>query len=177
MSPEGYRIRLARRDELASLPEIERRAGRRFARVAELAGVPEDVTALAELADAHQRGHLWVAVAPDRRLAGFAYGTVVDGNFHLEEVDVVPEHGRRGVGAALVRTVIGRARELGAPAVTLTTFLHVPWNAPFYARLGFRVVPPAELGPGLAAAFRDEGRRGLPVEIRTAMRLELSDEP
>ena len=37
----------------------------------------------------------------------------------------------------------------GLPAVTLTTFRDVPWNAPFYARLRVRVIE--ALSPGLQA--------------------------
>ena len=44
---------------------------------------------------------------------------------------------------------------LHLPAVTLTTFRDVPWNAPFYARLGFRVIE--ALSPGLQA-IRDHER-------------------
>ena len=37
------------------------------------------------------------------------------------------------------------------PAVTLTTFRDVPWNAPYYERLGFRTLAADEITPGLAA--------------------------
>jgi len=168
-----YRIRPARRRELALLPAIERAAGRRFREFLELAGVPEDATPPEELTAAHARGHVWVAAAPGGELAGFAYGTELDGAFHLEELDVLPEHGRRGVGTALVRAVCRAAAAAGCGAVTLTTFSNVPWNGPWYARLGFRPVPRTELSPGLARAFRDEGRRGLPIDLRVVMRLEL----
>ncbi len=43
----------------------------------------------------------------------------------------------------------------------LTTFRDVPWNMPFYARLGFDEVAPNELTPALRAVLADEARRGL----------------
>ena len=39
----------------------------------------------------------------------------------------------------------------GLPAVTLTTFREVPWNAPFYTRLGFAMLDELTLPAGLAA--------------------------
>ena len=39
---------------------------------------------------------------------------------------------------ALIEHVAGWARAHGSPALTLTTFTEVPWNAPYYERLGFR---------------------------------------
>jgi GNAT superfamily N-acetyltransferase len=50
---------------------------------------------------------------------------------------VVPEHGRQGVGAALLEEVCRVAAARGHPEVTLRTFADVPWNGPFYARHGF----------------------------------------
>ncbi len=55
--------------------------------------------------------------------------------------------------------------------MTLTTFASLPWNAPFYERLGFRRLAGAERGGRLAALLRAEERRGL--RDRVAMRLDL----
>ena len=57
-------------------------------------------------------------------------------------------------------------------AVTLTSFRDVPWNAPFYQRVGFEVVddPP----PGLAAVRAAERAEGFDrFGPRVAMRLVL----
>ena len=42
------------------------------------------------------------------------------------------------------------ASENALPAVTLTTFSHLPWNKPLYEHLGFRVLPPKKFGPDCA---------------------------
>jgi hypothetical protein len=42
----------------------------------------------------------------------------------------VPEHGRRGLGAALVDTVCAWGRENGFRTITVT-FITCSWNAPF----------------------------------------------
>ena len=80
---------------------------------------------------------------------------------HLEEIDVHPDHGRRGLGTWLVRHVCQWAEANGPGVVTLTTFRDVPWNMPFYAHLGFEEVAPAALTPALRAVLEDEARRGL----------------
>jgi hypothetical protein len=50
----------------------------------------------------------------------------------------------------------GWPRAEGRPALTLTTFRDVPWNAPYFRRLGFVVVGPADQGPELAALVARE---------------------
>ncbi len=88
---------------------------------------------------------------------------------HLEEIDVLPIHGRRGLGTALVRAVCEWAVVSGYPMLTLTTFRSVPWNYPFYARLGFVELSGETLRPELAAVVSDEADRGLDRESRVVM--------
>ena len=47
--------------------------------------------------------------------------------------------------------MIGDANNRGLSAVTLTTFCDIPWNAPYYERLGFSELPEPEWGPQLRA--------------------------
>jgi hypothetical protein len=62
----------------------------------------------------------------------------------------------------------------GVPALTLTTFRDVPWNAPYYARIGFRVLVEAELTQGLRGIRDAEAAHGLDRWPRVCMRRELS---
>lgn len=89
---------------------------------------------------------------------------------HLEEIDVHPDHGRRGLGTQLVELVCGWAASHGYQSVTLTTFRDVPWDMPFYSRLGFGVVPAEELSVALHRLVDDETRRGLDPVRRVVMR-------
>jgi GNAT superfamily N-acetyltransferase len=84
---------------------------------------------------------------------------------HLEEIDVHPTHGRRGLGTALVRAVCEWATASGYVMLTLTTFRAVPWNLPFYGRLGFVEIPRETLRPELSA----EAHRGLDPDTRVVM--------
>lgn len=52
-------------------------------------------------------------------------------------------------------------------------FRDVPWNAPYYGRLGFSVVPDPELGQGLRRIRDAEALEGLDAWPRVAMRRAL----
>src|SRR5262249_4493876 len=149
VSPADVRIRLARAAELPELQRVEREAGARFRGLGLLDHLLDHSLALTELS-AHQRaGRVWVAAGADERPLGFAVASVLDGTAHLEELDVLPAAGRKGIGRRLVDTVCDWAKAQGFSAITLSTFRDVPWNGPFYERLGFRSLSPAELSPAL----------------------------
>jgi hypothetical protein len=61
----------------------------------------------------------------------------------------------------------------GIRALTLTTVAEVPWNAPSYARCGFRVRPDSELSPALRAVKDREVAHGLHRWPRVCMRRDL----
>lgn len=171
--PASYQIKIALPEHIPHLPGIELAAVELFPEADVPPALRSDTTSEREFLEAQTSGHLWVALTDSQTPIGFAIAEVIDGVAHLEEVDVDPEHGRRGVGTALIRAVCAwTARNYDA--VTLTTFSHLPWNAPFYRHLGFREIPAAEIQPGLAAILEDEGRRGLDITTRIAMRLDLA---
>jgi len=146
-----YSARHATREDLEALVEIERAAGRAFADV----GMPEiaedDPGSPEDLAPFVARGHAWVTTDEDGRPIAYLIADVVDDRLHIEQASVHPAHARQGLGAALIEHVARAGR-----ALSLTTFRDVPWNAPYYARLGFRVLEPADQGPELAALVRHE---------------------
>jgi GNAT superfamily N-acetyltransferase len=170
--PSGYEIGRARPDELARLPQIEERAAVLFDSVPWTACLPPYVTPLDDFVEAQREGLLWVARSLVDGPVGFALVEWLDaGQPHLEEVDVLPEHGRRGIGTALVRAVCDWAVSQGG-SLSLTTFKGLPWNQPFYERLGFRVLSDAELSDSLAACVARETAAGLPREQRVVMRFD-----
>lgn len=165
----AYRVVQARRHDLPLLPAIELAAARMLTGHAPAAVLTETTTQF-QFRDAWRHGRLWVALA-DQVPVGFAHVVVREpGVAHLEELDVHPEHGRRGLGRWLVATVCAWAAEHGYGAVTLTTFRDVPWNRPFYERVGFVVVPPSEISPAMLALVVEEYRRGLDPQRRVVMR-------
>jgi N-acetylglutamate synthase-like GNAT family acetyltransferase len=89
-------------------------------------------------------------------------------------VAVLTEHQGRGSGRRLIETARAHAELTGLSALKLTTFRDVPWNGPFYARLGFEMLSPSSLGNRLSAILANEAAGGLPRERRCAMRLNLT---
>jgi len=138
----GFVIRPPAADELGRLVEIEAAAGRAFADH----GMPEiaadDPGSPEELEPYRAAGLAWVAAEGDGPVA-YLLAAEVDGCLHVEQVSVDPARAGRGIGAALIDHVAGIARADGRPALTLTTFRDIPWNAPYYARLGFAELPRA----------------------------------
>jgi 4-diphosphocytidyl-2-C-methyl-D-erythritol kinase len=125
--------------------------------------------------EAEAHGRLWVALH-DGVPVGFALIEMLENGLpHLEEIDVLPEHGRRGIGTALVRAVCVWASQARYSELTLTTFRDLPWNRPFYERLGFRVVPGDRLSRQLAAIVDDEAARGFDATRRVVMRYRADD--
>ena len=61
--------------------------------------------------------------------------------------------------------------------MTLSTLTLVPWNAPFYERLGFRVLREDEVGPELRATCAGDRERGLPDDGRVLMGRDLPAAP
>ena len=55
-----------------------------------------------------------------------------------------------------------------------TAFRDVIWNAPFYQKLGFRVMDDAQAGERLRQVLRREVEHGMPASRRCAMRLMLT---
>jgi ribosomal protein S18 acetylase RimI-like enzyme len=166
----AYEVRLARTEELSLLAEIERVAASQFRDVGLDQVAQMEPLSLDLLRAQQSEGRVWVVADRVGLLVGFAVAVIVDGTAHLEEVSVDPSHGRRGLGTRLVRTVCIWAREAGYPAVTLSTFRDVPWNALFYARLGFEVMGEQELGPELREVRAHEEADGFSIRDRVCMR-------
>ncbi len=168
-----YSLIPARPKDIDALEAIERAAAVLLDGHAP-APVLAETTERCDFEEAQTAGRLWVALLDDTPV-GFAYVEMLsDGLPHLQELDVDPRHGRVGIGTALVRTVCAWAENAGYSSITLTTFRHLPWNMPFYARLGFEEVPSTLWSPELLAIVQDETARGLEPETRAVMRYQVA---
>ena len=167
-----YRIAIARPEDVPALAAIEIAAAELFR-----GHVPDllfsQTTDERELREAQASGLLWVALAGDDPVGFALVEALTERWLHLEEMDVHPQHGRRGIGAALLNHLCEWAAERGYSEITLTTFRDVPWNLPFYARHGFEEVQTDSVRPELAAIIAEESARGLDPQRRVAMRRSL----
>jgi GNAT superfamily N-acetyltransferase len=127
-------IRPVRPDELALLPALEAAADTMFEPFEHGSfpgpGTPEEFEAALVVL---------VAGLPP---VGLCRIDPLGAGAHLEQLSVHPDHGRRGLGRALLRAGLEWAAAREYPELTLTTYRDVPWNGPFYASEGF-----VELGP------------------------------
>lgn len=171
--PDSFQIRLARPDELARLREIEDEAGTMFSGLDLIDEALDGSFPLDELSRLIGMGQVWVACREDGLAVGMVIASVREEAVYIEEIDVLPGHGRRGLGARLLARVCAWAQAQGHKAVTLSTFRDVPWNGPFYRKHGFRDLQPAEWTPGMRAIREKEAQHGLRVEARVFMRREL----
>jgi ribosomal protein S18 acetylase RimI-like enzyme len=172
------RIRSARRSDLPLLQDIERAAGEPF-RALGMAFVADDDPPPLDLLESYRlAGRCWVATDPlsatgDRPL-GYVLADPVDDALHIEQVSVDPSAARRRIGRDLIAHLAARASARGMAALTLTTFTDVPWNAPYYRRIGFRILTEGELTDGLRAIRAEEAQHGLDRWPRVCMRRELA---
>jgi GNAT superfamily N-acetyltransferase len=117
---------------------------------------PDYATELADARSRHEHAELLVAVDAEDRLLGtvtFArpgtrYTEISrDGELEFRMLAVDPAARRRGVGVALVRAVLDRARELGLPRVVLCSQEGRTSVHRMYERLGFRRLPDRDWNP------------------------------
>lgn len=169
MSRGAWSLRLARPADAVGMPAIERAAAELFTHGEGVEGFdPDDTWEVPDLERLIRKGHSLVAHVGEA-LAGFLLAQPFGRELHIWEMDVLPAFGRRGIGAGLVRAAQIDARNTGFRALTLTTFRDLPWNAPFYARLGFEEVTALDAHPRLAGELANEVDDGLPADRRCAM--------
>lgn len=163
-------LRDARTGECSLIQAIELEAASRYAEIGMAEVAAGDPIPLRVLAERVASRGLIVAVTGDDAPVGFAVFRPLDGAAYIEEVDVLPAHAGKRIGAALLEEAGRRAAGLGLAALTLSTFRHVPWNGPYYRRLGFVEMAQGELTPGLRAVRADNIARGLDETQRLFMR-------
>lgn len=157
-------VRAAARSEFPLLVEIDERADVIFRTAGyDLPHIASDPGEFARAAAVFVVG---------RPPVGFVQIDELDGLAYIAEIAVIPKWMRQGIGTALLERACEWARSHKYPAIALTTYADVPWNAPYYARRGF--VEVTDFGPGLQAEREHERRLGLDdVGPRIVMRREL----
>jgi GNAT superfamily N-acetyltransferase len=128
-------IRLASPADYAAIEQIENAADRMLIDWLTPQRWEPAPSGVSRAADA---GYVLVAEETEARdVVGFVHVLERVQIAHLEQLSVLPEHGRRGHGRALVEAAKKEARRRGYQRLSLRTYADVPWNGPFYARAGF----------------------------------------
>jgi len=164
-----YEIRLARPDERLLLREIEDEAGRLFSGLGLVDEALDSSFPLHDLDQLIMLGQVWVGAEKDGRPVGMIIVSIRETIAYIEEMDVLPAHGRRGLGTCLLAHACNWARQRRYEAAALSTFTDVPWNGPFYRKNGFRALPAIEWTPWMQTVRDREKRRGLDIDRRVFM--------
>ena len=165
------RIRPATPADFPALQHIEVRAGELFVDIGmpEIAAHPPGDLDEFEAAEA-----ILVAVDDEDQPLGYAWIELVDDTTYLEQLSVLPEGGRQGIGTALLDAVAHWARARGDDAVVLTTFRDVPFNGPLYAKRGFVHVNEADWTETQREIIAFQATLGMDPASRTVMRRSLT---
>jgi len=167
---DGYHVRLMRDADLAELADIDRRADRLFLET----GIPEVVAMVsgppvcpADFKPMLSACTVHVACTADDRPVGLAAWQRLVDDIYVRLLAVDPDHGRRGLGSALLRSTILEGRRISARRCALSTFREVSFNQPFYTRHGFRELPLSLASDALRLRFEAE----IPEEARPEQRV------
>ncbi len=167
-------IRAASDQDADDLPDIERSSGTIFRGWPGLEWIADDTV---QSADEHRAliAQGVALLAEDQRAGtvGFLNGELTPEGLHIWQIAVHGDWQGQGIGRRLIAAVCQLAVEKGATALTLTTFRDVPWNEPYYQRLGFRTLANDAITPRLLKVIENEGKAGIPVELRCAMVMQL----
>lgn len=173
--PSGVTIRPVRDDDVETLRQIERSAAQAFRLIEAFSWLSVGEVQSAEVHHALlAAGTNWVAVDDGDHPLGFLSAEISGRDLHICEISVDHLHQGFGIGRKLIAHAIDIATTRGLQAVTLTTFRTIPWNCPFYERLGFRVLDEDAISPRLRDVLDLEEAHGLRRDTRCAMRLDIS---
>ena len=171
-----YSIRKTQLSDVNALPDIERSAGMAFKSIPSLAWIATDsVLSVDDQERFIEEAFSWVAFEDETEMiVGFIIAEIVEESFHIVEVSVADTHQQKGIGSKLFNVAFSEAKGLGLLSTTLTTFIDVAWNAPYYERLGFVTLTEDEMPSYLKRVLENEAKAGLPRNRRCAMRKVLS---
>ncbi len=168
------RIRLASADDVPKVAPLEKAAAELFRTIGMDAVADDPPIADTILLQAVEDNRLWVAVEYGV-LKAYLLGDFLPQSLHIEQVTVHPDAARRGLGALMIESVSADPRSKQRGLLTLTSFANVPWNGPYYERIGFVDIPESEWPEGVAEKVAADSKHGLDVWPRLVMQRVISE--
>lgn len=162
------RIRLASADDVPKVAPLEQAAGEVFRSIGMDAVADDPPIADSILLQAVEDQRLWVAVEYGV-LKAYLLGEFLPQSLHIDQVTVHPKAARRGLGALMIESVSADPRSKKRGLITLTSFANVPWNAPYYERIGFLDIAESEWPEGVAGKVDADQQHGLNAWPRVVM--------
>ncbi len=170
------RIRLGSTDEIHKVAPLEQAAAEAFREIGMAAVADEPPIAESLLMQAAEERRFWVAVEYGV-LKAYLLGDFLPKSLHIEQVTVHPDASRRGLGALMIESVSADPRSKERGLITLTSFANVPWNAPYYERIGFVEIPREEWPEGIAEKYDAEQGTNSAEWPRVVMQRVIPAEP
>lgn len=166
----SYHLRFAEPRDVEDIQNIEVLAGQNFLTTPYptiAADPPHDSVELIERIAAQQ---IIVICESDRSPVGFVLFRPMGDALYLEEIDILPAHAGQRLGASLIDETERVAQASGCTSLILSTFRDVPFNAPYYTKLGFHVVPDQTLTSYMRTLKAEHTAAGLDENRRVFMR-------
>ncbi|PWW11663.1 GNAT family N-acetyltransferase [Mangrovibacter plantisponsor] len=163
-------IKPARPEHIAALRAIELAAFETLRRTGAVNGSPV-ATSEEDFDQLRLKGVLLAAFRPGGVPVGFVGAIVTKHWLHIAEMDVHPDWQQQGTGRRLLNAMLAEGKMRGLQGATLTTDRFAPFNATFYASLGFTPVEGDALSPRLQTLLMEETHAGLDPKRRIAMQL------
>jgi len=165
-------IRLSNEADLDLLADVELSAAKKFVEhLGDDASQGQHTLDHAILVKSHQNNSLWVAESEGKSV-GFLCAISISDSFHIEEVSVMYEY--QGLGKNLINAMVEEATKRQYSFVSLTTDSQIPWNQPFYERLGFAEIEADDCSHELKEILLKEKDHNDKPENRIAMVLNLA---
>jgi GNAT superfamily N-acetyltransferase len=165
----GVVIRVAEARDFAAMAEIEWAAGEQFRALGMDSIADDEPPSSTDLSLSLSQGPCWVWVDESDLAIAYLVSFRMGDRLFIEQVTVHPDFSRRGIGASLIAAAGERAETDGMVGLPLTTFADVPWNAPYYERLGFRVIPESQWSSAMRLRVLAEAAHGLDTWPRVVM--------
>jgi len=167
-----YSIREINPADIEKLIEVEKSAAQAFLNLPELAWIAQSPVLPAHIhLEWIAHGYAFAVVNKQNEPIAFLYAQKQAQDFYILEFDVSRDFQKQGIGRQLIEYAIDYATKQGYESVTLTTFVHVVWNRPFYEKLGFQIIHDSDLPVYLKTILDHEVTSGFSRETRCAMRL------
>ena len=147
-TPKPFSISFAELEDIPALIAADKAASTLFAPTGLLDEAALEDHVPADIFEHHiPLGNVVAARLEDGSVVGFALARPLGSGMYLDQVSVAPDHGKQGIGRALVLRVITETERRRLPHLSLSTFRDLPWNAPFYASLGFKELARDKMEP------------------------------
>ena len=155
------KIRLATQHDFKYLPEIEKDAAKAYKKFVNDFDEDAPVTGVSFYENLKLSSVIFVAEISNH-IIGFIIGYELDKQAYIHEISVQQNHSGKGIGSGLLNAFIQWSADNNYQNIILTTFKDIPFNMPFYQKIGFKVFDPnPALFPNLIKIRQEEKESGI----------------